>query len=210
VADTHTHTHTHTHTDVPIMAAITQPRSLVTDLAGIFHLVDRSGTGVLDWMELRRCLRGLGFPISKKEARDFVREKCRVDGFVKLRHFYEIVDELGSAKRDALREMKYGFRLFTGTEASIRSAACITEADLRRATVSAHISADIPAMLAIADVDGDGKVGKSDFIQVMSRVRDPPRSKGPVSSPIPTFSSAVFLDGCFDGSPHFCSYILSR
>eukprot|EP00037_Helgoeca_nana_P031332 m.398949 g.398949 ORF g.398949 m.398949 type:complete len:204 (-) comp28376_c0_seq1:6487-7098(-) len=139
------------------------------DLAGIFHLVDRSGTGVLDWMELRRCLRGLGFPISKKEARDFVREKCRVDGFVKLRHFYEIVDELGSAKRDALREMKYGFRLFTGTEASIRSAACITEADLRRATVSAHISADIPAMLAIADVDGDGKVGKADFIQVMSR-----------------------------------------
>eukprot|EP00035_Acanthoeca_spectabilis_P003837 m.95948 g.95948 ORF g.95948 m.95948 type:complete len:195 (+) comp12345_c0_seq2:318-902(+) len=133
------------------------------DLAQIFHLVDRTGTGVLDWVELRRCLRGLGFPVSKKETRSLVRAKCGAEGFVTLRQFFEIVDELGSTKRDATREIKHGFKLFTGEGQHI------TETDLRRAAVTADISADVSKMLAIADVDGDGKVGREDFIHIMSR-----------------------------------------
>mmetsp|Transcript_3441 Transcript_3441/g.8516 ORF Transcript_3441/g.8516 Transcript_3441/m.8516 type:complete len:183 (+) Transcript_3441:374-922(+) len=134
------------------------------DLAEIFHLVDRSGTGVLDWVELRRCLRGLGFPVSKKETRRLVRDKCGLDGFVKPAHFYEIVDELGSSKRDAEREMLHGFQLFTASDSHF-----ITEADLRRAAVAARISADIPRMLAVADADGDGHVSRADFVGVMSK-----------------------------------------
>lgn len=119
---------------------------------------------MLDWVELRRCLRGLGFPVSKKETRSLVRAKCGAEGFVTLRQFFEIVDELGSTKRDATREIKHGFKLFTGEGQHI------TETDLRRAAVTADISADVSKMLAIADVDGDGKVGREDFIHIMSRV----------------------------------------
>ena len=138
-----------------------------TELAEVFHLVDRSGTGVLDWVELRRCLRGLGFPVSKKEVRDLVRATCPLEGFIKLKHFYEIVDELGSERRDALRELKHGFHLFTEGRARAKY---ITEDDLRRATMSAQLTADIPRMISVADLDGDGKVNQRDFIHVMSKV----------------------------------------
>jgi Ca2+-binding EF-hand superfamily protein len=93
--------------------------STPTDLAELFHIVDNGGAGYLDWVELRRCLRGLGFPVTKPETRQLVRERCESAGQVTLKLFYEIVEDLANTQRDAERDIRRGFHLMSSDGRSV-------------------------------------------------------------------------------------------
>lgn len=137
------------------------------ELKEVFNLLDGNSEKRLDWQELRTALRGLGFPVSKNEARRLVRAADAKTGYVTLDEFYEVVEGLATEDRDYDREIKNGFRLFTANQEQH-----ITLASLQQAFAAVGESpsdADLRQMMATADFDGDQKVGMTDFYKIMTQ-----------------------------------------
>jgi len=140
-----------------------------TDLTEVFTLVDSDASGALDWQELRRALRGIGFPVSKKEARELLRKADRKEenGYVTLPQFMEIVEMMGSRDHNQHREITEAFRLFDKSGTGF-----ITLEDLRSLcqevgeTMSTN---DLEQMIRVADINGIGKIDIKDFKQIMMR-----------------------------------------
>eukprot|EP00039_Didymoeca_costata_P033230 m.41432 g.41432 ORF g.41432 m.41432 type:complete len:179 (-) comp9763_c0_seq2:171-707(-) len=138
------------------------------DLHEVFLLCDSDSSGLLDWTELHRALRGLGFPVSKKETRSLVREARKfkgVDGFIDRSQFIDIIEMLAFQNRLHSKEIKQAFPLFTSdthiTLESLRS--------LCAKVGEKYQFSDLEDMIAIADLNGDGKVSMKEFEEVMKR-----------------------------------------
>ena len=102
--------------DIPIKKTIRRglTSSEKTDLTEVFALVDSNSSGMIDWVELRRALRGLGFAVSKKESRTLLRQADKHDeiGLLDCHQFLEIVETLSLMDHDRHRELLGGYRLF--------------------------------------------------------------------------------------------------
>jgi len=60
-------------------------------LREVFDLVDQDGADQLDWIELRGALRGIGFAITKKEARELLRSvDSNHDGLIDFAEFIQV------------------------------------------------------------------------------------------------------------------------
>jgi len=139
------------------------------DLTEIFTLCDSDASGALDWQELRRALRGLGFAVSKKEARQMLRVADKRDqtGFITLAQFMEVVEMMASRNHDRTREIINAFRLFDKT-----GSGHVTVDDLKTlcAEVGEDISTnDLEMMIRVADANGTGKVGRDEFKRILMR-----------------------------------------
>eukprot|EP01147_Barroeca_monosierra_P007962 gene7962-708_t len=136
------------------------------EMKEVFILCDADGSGAIDWRELRAGLRGLGFPVSKKEAQDMINDAdTNGDGYVDLNEFLHIVERLSRTEVDIGREIMQGFRHFDKENKGF-----ITLDDL--INLCREVEEYIPRnelreMFALADTDGDGRIDKSEFIKIM-------------------------------------------
>jgi len=155
------------------------------DLTEVFTLCDSDASGALDWQEMRRALRGLGFSVSKKEARQLLRtaDKRFQTGYITLPQFMEVVEMMAARHHDRTREIINAFRLFdkSGT-------GHVTVEDLRKLAteVGEDLSTnDLDMMIRVADANGTGKVGGNEFKRIMMRTnlfRLPGDEVGPLLS----------------------------
>ena len=115
-------------------------------------------------------MRALGFPVSKKEAREIVRAKAAAAGTpftVELPLFCEVVEGLASRRHDHRREIVEGFRLF---DADGQGSFGLAELKAVCASVGEEMSGkEMEAMFQLADTDGDGRVGEDEFVRIMAQ-----------------------------------------
>jgi len=136
------------------------------DLQEIFFLCDSDDSKKLDWTELVRALRGLGFPVTNNETKRIVRRVSKYDGYITLDHFYQVIEELGPMKNDFHREINQGFKLFTNGEKTI------TKESLRHLAKKLDeplMDTEAARLIDLADFDGDGEVSLQDFQIIMSQ-----------------------------------------
>jgi len=140
-----------------------------TDLTEVFALCDSDSSGLIDWQELRRALRGLGFPVSKKESRALLRQADKHDeiGLIEASQFLEIVESLSLADHARHREIVGAYRLFDKT-----GSGGITGTDLKQLAHDVgetFTMSEIEDMLNTADLNGDGKIDVHEFEEILMK-----------------------------------------
>eukprot|EP00055_Hartaetosiga_balthica_P006603 m.21018 g.21018 ORF g.21018 m.21018 type:complete len:193 (-) comp5316_c1_seq1:169-747(-) len=136
------------------------------ELREIFELSDLDGTGSLDWKEVRAALRGIGFPITKRETKELMHEAAiNMKGFLEFDGFLWIVERLNREEVDIRREIDQGYKLFDKEKKGY-----IVVEDIERLSNEVEFpmgKKELQPMFTLADVDGTGMVTKEQFIQVM-------------------------------------------
>ncbi|XP_005113262.1 caltractin [Aplysia californica] len=138
----------------------------VRDLRGVFDIFDTNSDGLIGSIDLRKCLRTLGFKVSKDEAAQMIHDvnlkgKTEID----FNEFLEIIIDRQGDTRDIYDEILKGFEMF-----DYDSTGHISLEKLRRACNNAGIKftqKELEEMMEEADVNGDGHVDQSEFIRIM-------------------------------------------
>ncbi|EDQ91798.1 uncharacterized protein MONBRDRAFT_22960 [Monosiga brevicollis MX1] len=138
------------------------------DLREVFDLSDMDGSNTLDWIEVRRALRGIGFPITKREAQDLVRSlDGDDDGFLNFDEFADAVLRQSRSSVRVERELRAVYKhLARGPDDTINLDA------LRQLSQELNESlsrTELEDMIRCADSNGDGLVDFADFTSIMLR-----------------------------------------
>ncbi|XP_059178304.1 uncharacterized protein LOC131957481 [Physella acuta] len=139
----------------------------IRDLKIVFDIFDTNSDGYIGPLDLRKALRTLGFKVSKQEAIQ-ISSDVKVKGKkteINFNEFLEIVIDRQGDTRDIYDEIQKGFEMLdfdnTGT---------ISIEKLKRACTLSGIKftqKELEDMMEEADVNGDGNVDQSEFIQIM-------------------------------------------
>eukprot|EP00047_Mylnosiga_fluctuans_P006340 m.246355 g.246355 ORF g.246355 m.246355 type:complete len:178 (-) comp15014_c0_seq1:257-790(-) len=155
------------HSRLPVVHGALTPNEKM-ELREIFVLCDGSGSGQLDRKELRKALRGLGFPVRKLETNDLVKKYAKPETTtIAFEEFLNIVEALATQLHDPRREILETFQLF-----DIDDKGQVTAATLRAIArqLGDELSyEDAAEMILAADIDGNGIVTRDEFVRYMLR-----------------------------------------
>eukprot|EP00054_Salpingoeca_dolichothecata_P023415 m.156109 g.156109 ORF g.156109 m.156109 type:complete len:161 (+) comp24676_c0_seq5:168-650(+) len=136
------------------------------EMREIFLLCDSDGSGALDWQELCAALRGIGFPVSKKQAKTMIRQADTAqNGVIEFDEFVGVVENLSRAEYNVKREILDTFKLFDlekSGKLSVKTLKTLCQ------QLNDHIpEAELREMIALADLNGDGVVDVSEFERII-------------------------------------------
>uniref|UniRef100_A0A0B6Y7P6 EF-hand domain-containing protein n=1 Tax=Arion vulgaris TaxID=1028688 RepID=A0A0B6Y7P6_9EUPU len=138
----------------------------IRDLRTIFEMFDCNSDGFIGPLDLCRALRTLGFKISRDEAVQVVHD-VNVEGRRKINfcEFLEIVIDRQGEDKDTYSEIMKGFEMF-----DLDDTGRISIEKLHNVCRDAGIKfthKELEEMMEEADVNGDGYVDDSEFLQIM-------------------------------------------
>lgn len=154
------------------MVAQRKPKSELTDeqkqeIKDAFDLFDTSGSGTIDFKELRVAIRALGFEPKRDEVRKMISDLDKDGkGVVTFEEFMEMM-KVKMAERDPREEVAKAFRLFDDD-----GTGKISFKNLKR--VAKELGEEIAdeelhEMIEEADRDGDGEVNEEEFARIMRK-----------------------------------------
>ncbi|CAL1545279.1 unnamed protein product [Lymnaea stagnalis] len=138
----------------------------IRDLHLVFELFDNNSDGFIGSTDLRGALRTLGFKVKKEDAMKMVQEANKKSkNEVDFNEFLEIIIDKQGDTRDTYDEIIKGFKMF-----DFDGEGSISLEKLKRACTLAEIKftqKELEEMIEEADLDGNGCVDQSEFIQIM-------------------------------------------
>ena len=138
----------------------------VRDLRLVFDIFDVDKSGFIDYGELRKACKILGFSLTKSEIRKLLTDvDIDKSGHIDFNEFLEFIISRQGDDRDIFSEIGQGFKLFDhdGTGK-------ITLENLKWASRETGVfltDQDIKGMIYEADKDGDNEIDLDEFIGVM-------------------------------------------
>eukprot|EP00730_Choanoeca_flexa_P013101 TRINITY_DN4965_c0_g1_i2.p2 TRINITY_DN4965_c0_g1~~TRINITY_DN4965_c0_g1_i2.p2 ORF type:complete len:164 (+),score=40.74 TRINITY_DN4965_c0_g1_i2:68-559(+) len=134
-------------------------------LREVFDLTDQDGSGRLDWKELRTALRGIGFAITRKEAKAILRNVDNdKDGLIDFEEFLTAIEQQSRSEVDVRKELIMGFGMLA------RKDSAITFDSLKQASQEMDLyfsHEELRAMLHVASSTGSERVSQEDFVLTM-------------------------------------------
>ena len=138
----------------------------VRDLRLVFDIFDVDKSGFIDYAELRKACKILGFSLAKEDIRKLLTDvDIDKSGQIDFNEFLEFIISRQGDDRDIFSEISQGFKLFdrNGTGK-------ITLENLKWASKETGVfltDQDIKGMIYEADKDGDNEIDLDEFISVM-------------------------------------------
>ncbi|XP_065068313.1 uncharacterized protein LOC135693695 [Rhopilema esculentum] len=138
----------------------------VRDLHLVFDVFDVDKSGYIDYGELRKACKILGFNLKKDEIQRMLAD-LDVDksGQIDFNEFLEFIISRQGDDRDIFSEINQGFKLFNKS-----GTGKITFEDLKWASKETGVNLtdiDIKGMIYEADKDGDNEINLDEFISIM-------------------------------------------
>ncbi|KAK0056433.1 caltractin [Biomphalaria pfeifferi] len=138
----------------------------IRDLHVVFEIFDTNSDGIIGSADLRQALRTLGFKVKKDEANRIAHDgNVKAKNEIDFNEFLEIIIDKQSDTRDVYEDILKGFKMFDFDDAG-----SISIEKLKRACNLVGIKftqKELEEMLEEADLNGDGKVDQTEFIQIM-------------------------------------------
>ncbi|KAH9514080.1 hypothetical protein Btru_030160 [Bulinus truncatus] len=138
----------------------------IHDLHIVFEIFDTNSDGGIGPVDLRRALRTLGFKANKEEVNKLVQDaNVNTKSEIDFNEFLEIVIDKQGDTRDIYEDIIKGFNMF-----DFDSTGSISLEKLKRACNLAGIKftqKELEEMMEEADLNGDGAVDQTEFIQIM-------------------------------------------
>ncbi|KAH9514077.1 hypothetical protein Btru_030156 [Bulinus truncatus] len=138
----------------------------IRDLHIVFEIFDTNSDGRIGPVDLRRALRTLGFKANKEEVNKLVQDaNVNTKSEIDFNEFLEIVIDKQGDTRDIYEDIIKGFNMF-----DFDSTGSISLEKLKRACNLAGIKftqKELEEMMEEADLNGDGAVDQTEFIQIM-------------------------------------------
>ena len=129
-----------------------------------FSLFDTDKDNHIDYHELKVSLRALGFDVKKQDVLKIIRDNSD-NSLLSFDSFNKIASSM-ILDRDPISEIKRAFSLF---DSDSKGKICLK--DLRRVAKEIGESIDdneLQAMIDEFDLDNDGEINESEFIQIMT------------------------------------------
>lgn len=132
-----------------------------------FDLFDTAKTGMIEYREMKACMRALGFDVKKAEVLDLMRQYDRNEtGAIRWEDFNEIMTEK-YLNRDPMDEIANAFKLFDD-----EGTGKITVKNLRRVCreLGENLSEEeMQSMIEEFDKDQDGAINFEEFVNIMKQ-----------------------------------------
>eukprot|EP00941_MAST-03F_sp_MAST-3F-sp1_P003725 g3725.t1 len=131
----------------------------------IFRLFDQSGDNLIEMRELGTILRALGQNPTDAELQDMIND-VDVDGSGKL-DFAEFINIMTGRMKDTdtKEELAYAFGVFDTDKDGVLTASNLSEAMEKIGETFNDV--EIHEIIKELDVDGNGRVAKSEFLEIM-------------------------------------------
>lgn len=138
----------------------------IRDLRLVFEFFDVDKSGFMDYDELRKACKMLGFTLGKVAIKKFLAE-VDIDRFgqIDFNEFLEFIISRQGDDRDIFSEISQGFKIFDHDNSGK-----ITLHNLKWASKETGIflsDMDLKGMIYQADKDGDDEIDLDEFISVM-------------------------------------------
>ena len=138
----------------------------VRDLKLVFDIFDVDKSGFIDYDELRKACKILGFSLSKDEIEKLLTDvDIDKSGQIDLNEFLEFIISRQGDDRDIFSEISQGFKLFDHNHTGK-----ITSENLKWACRETGVflsDQDIKGMIYEADKNGDNEIDMDEFIGIM-------------------------------------------
>lgn len=138
----------------------------VRDLRLVYDFFDVDKSGTMDYDELKKACKILGFSLKKQEIKKLLAEVDNdKSGQIDFNEFLEFIISRQGDDRDYFSEISQGFKLFDHDNSGK-----ITLENLKWASKETGVflsDMDIKGMIYEADKDGDNEIDLDEFISVM-------------------------------------------